>query len=167
MRYCSVDLAAPACDGHLVWRRSNSPSASRSIVLAILALGTACSLLNQGDWGVARAVIQGSAEDPVSLELPATITAGVATPVSLRTDGTRYCTRPSHTVVSTAGMVVTLEPYDSIYVGDLACPSVPCVCAHTVNITFPAAGVGTLRVMGRRGISLAVVVVDTVLNVQQ
>lgn len=139
---------------------------SRSIVWPILALGTACALLGDEAWHVERAVIQHSAEDRISLELPATITAGVATPVTLRTEGTRFCTHPSHTAMSSAGMVVTLEPYDSIYVGDLSCPSVPCDCAHTVNIIFPGAGVGTLRVLGRRGLSVAVVVVDTVLNVQ-
>jgi hypothetical protein len=63
-------------------------------------------------------------------------------------------------------MVVTLEPYDSVYVGDVDCPGLPGGFLHTVHVTFPAPGMGTLRVIGRGGTSLDLVAIDTVLNVQ-
>jgi hypothetical protein len=98
--------------------------------------------------------------------LPATIRAGVATSVTLRTIGYRYCTRLGPTDVTAAGMVVTLEPYDSAYVGELDCPGLPGHFLHTVGITFPAAGLATLRVIGLQAGSADVVTVDTVLDVQ-
>jgi hypothetical protein len=113
-----------------------------------------------------RAVIEDPPAEPLSLDLPATITAGVPTAVTVRTIGLRYCTRLGPTDVTAAGMVVTLEPYDSAYVGRLDCPGLPGRFVHTVDITFPAAGVGTLRVMGLREGSPDVVAVDTVLHVQ-
>jgi hypothetical protein len=148
--------------------RTEFPRLLRSAYLICLVLGVsaACTSLGGVDWTVERAAIQHQAGDHLSLQVPATITAGVAATITLRTEGTRYCTRPSRTDVSAAGMLVTLEPYDSAYVGSLPCPSVPCDCAHTVNITFPSSGVATLRIIGRRGISADVVAVDTVLDVQ-
>lgn len=143
------------------------PVRSAFVWSLILTLDLACSSVGAVDWEVQRAVIQYASGEPLSLALPGTVSAGAPTTITLRTQGTRYCTRPGRTDLSAAGMVVTLEPYDSVYVGDFAdCPTVPCDCAHTVNITFPSAGAATLRVIGRRGISPGVVTVDTVLNVQ-
>jgi hypothetical protein len=134
--------------------------------LPLLAVEAACTAVAGVDWTVERAVIQYSEADALALQLPATITSGVPVAITLRTEGTRYCTKPERTEVTAADGIVTLEPYDSVYVGNLACPSVPCDCAHVVSVTFPAPGTVTLRVIGRRGIAPDAVAVDTVLDVQ-
>jgi hypothetical protein len=138
----------------------------RSVVWPLLAVETACTPVTGVDWRVERGVIQYSQADPLSLQLPATVTSGVPAAITLRTKGSRYCTKTDRTEVTTATKIVTLEPYDSVYVGNLSCPDIPCDCAHVVSVTFPAAGAVTLRVVGRRGVSPDAVAVDTVLVVQ-
>ena len=137
-----------------------------SIISPIFLAEGACTSVGSPDWVVQRAVIQDPPAQPLSLTVPAAIRAGAATAVTLRTIGGRYCTRLGPTQVAAAGMLVTLEPYDSVYVGELDCPTLPWEFVHTVDITFPAAGRATLRVVGRQRGVPDVVTVDTVLDVQ-
>jgi hypothetical protein len=137
-----------------------------SMISPIFLGESACTSVGSPDWVAQRAVIQDPPAEPLSLTLPAAIRAGATTAITLRTIGGRYCTRLGPTQVTAAGMLVTLEPYDSVYVGELDCPTLPWDFAHTVDITFPVAGRATLRVAGRQRGLPDVVTVDTVLDVQ-
>ena len=118
--------------------------------MAIAALGAlpACGLFGPDDWEVRRGVIVERPQDPVDLQIPATVTAGEPTTITLRTHG-NGCVFPARTVSGRAGAVLTLEPYDSLLVrGDVLCVDVPCLCLHAVDVTFPAPGRVTIRVVG-------------------
>jgi hypothetical protein len=132
----------------------------------IVLVAAGCGILGGDDWYLDRAAILYGVDDTLALQSPATFTAGVAASVTFRTEGWRDCTRPGPTDVSVSDMLVTLAPYDSGLLGNHICPDVPCDCRHTVSITFPSAGRGTLRVIGRRVTPPAIVTVDREVDVR-
>ena len=127
-------------------------------VMVIVAV--ACGLLGGGDAPFIRAEVLGRAPETLLLEFSGTVHAGVTATVVLRTIGSRDCTRPGPVYVSGSGMVVTLEPYDTTYVGHGECSDVAMLFPRAVNVTFPDSGQGTIRIIGRRESPPAVVTVD-------
>ena len=140
---------------------------TRPVMMLIAGMGAlpACGLFDPSDWEVRRGVLVALADDTLQLRLPATVTAGESATITIQTRGDS-CVVPAHTASSLVGMVLTVEPYDSVRVGgDVICQSVPCGCIHAVDVAFPESGNATLRVVGLGGSSGAVVTMERALVV--
>ena len=114
-------------------------------VPALLIL-SACDVSGGPDWHLRRGVIT-NFDDSLSLQVPDTIRSGQPATLRVWTHGDR-CVLPAYTDQHLTATVLTVEPYDSVLVGDVNCPSAPCLCSHDVTVLFAQPGDVTLRVVG-------------------
>lgn len=140
---------------------------------ASLALATGCSLLEVGN-GDSRIGIIAFVDSPLPiasvshqlpeagtsvdgccgsspvLEVPDTVTAGVAFDAIVRTFGNNGCWRAAGYRESTSGMTIEITPYDeSGDDGGRVCTMAIVRLPRTARVSFANAGIGTIVVRGR------------------
>ena len=119
------------------------------VSLSVLLL-PGCEILAVSDWEVRRAVIPLLDEGSGYVTISSPAVAGEVATITVTTSG-NSCFSPAYTHFQLDDMVLTIEPYDSVRVGDILCLSVPCGCRHVVEVAFPRTGEATLRVIGFAG----------------
>jgi hypothetical protein len=103
---------------------------------------------DQLQWEIRRGVVYLAAYDSIPVSFPPVIHADVPATITVWTQGRGHCDRgPARTDFAQTGMVLTVEPYDSVLIGTLECIHGDAF-AHSVRVTFPEAGTATLRVVG-------------------
>lgn len=126
----------------------------RLSVGSLALLVAACGLVTGGD-GIVRERLIATIEfygDPIRIELPATVRAGVAFQVKVRTYG-GGCIDQGDTEVRVTGMTARVTPYDlevTRLPPDYACTSDLRVYEHVAEVRFATPGTGTVIVTGLR-----------------
>lgn len=123
------------------------PGREALVALAAVALALApagCdSVVGGSEWSVRLGTLATGPESP-ALEVPDTVQAGVAFTVRVRTRG-GGCDRQGTTRVEGEDGTPTVVPFDSIFVGDAACPAVLRTFPHEATLRFDEAGEATVR----------------------
>lgn len=117
-------------------------------VLVAFLLG-ACAT-SQLTWRLAPSVIYSERSDVPAVQVPDTITSGVATTIHISTKS-GGCTRRGPTVVTSGDHLVTVRLFDSVLVrrpDDYVCPLILNLSRLPVVVRFSTPGLGLLRVIG-------------------
>lgn len=102
-----------------------------------------------GPRDVARPGILRFYGDGAEIAVPSSATAGRDFTVTVRTFG-GGCTSKGWTRVDTLDAAFVLRPFDvTAEAPDLACPAILKSFEHTAELSFDAAGEGTVRILGR------------------
>lgn len=117
---------------------------------AVVAVAAACQGGITGPRDVTRQGIVEFHGDGPEVSLPASVTAGEAMTVTVRTFG-GGCTSQGPTRVDTVDAVVRILPHDITTEGrNVVCPSILRSFEHRADLTFEEAGERTVRIVGRR-----------------
>lgn len=117
-------------------------------VIAMLATAGCDSIFGSGERDLRREGILVYNENPASVTIPATVTAGVPFQVRVTTYGVGCYSAGGTSVVQVTGGVQVL-PYDFLRVGgEGSCPTTLQTFEHTANVTLPTAGTATVSVQG-------------------
>ncbi len=120
-------------------------------VAAVLALGftLACREPTGLRWAVRRGTVE-FYSGTSRLDLPQAVVAGQPGLFTIWTYG-GGCVRQAYTRSSVSGSTAVLEPFDSVVVelpANMGCTDELRMFAHSATITFPEAGLATIRVVG-------------------
>ena len=122
-------------------------------IAAIVVLGFALACQDQEPTGLRWAVRRGTIEYSVftsQLDVPQAVVAGQPGLFTLYTYG-GGCVRGAYTRTSISGSTAVLEPFDSVVVylpANTGCTDDLEVIPHRATITFPQAGLVTIRIVG-------------------
>jgi hypothetical protein len=115
--------------------------------LAFLTLA-GCEGLTGPDYARRLAVIELTEGDPVKVEVPATVTRGVAFEVAITTYG-GGCVRQGDTDAEVRGLTATVEPYQLVVADkDVVCTQELRTFRNVAQLRFDQAGTGRIRFYG-------------------
>jgi hypothetical protein len=121
------------------------------MVMAVLALA-ACSSKGVLDVGWERqlGVVDPALSSVQMLSLPTQVRANVAFNITVRTLGSRSCTRAQSTEVTVSGLNVDITPYDEHARTAPACsPAASWPIEHVASVTVSTAGQAHVRLHAR------------------
>lgn len=122
-----------------------------ALVAASAALVAGCSSILALDWRRELGVLDTEGRLQGSLNAPAEVTRGVPFDVVVTTYNSSSCTRPAGAETDVDGLFATVRPYDRVSTGTRPCTDDLHAFPRTVQLRFDAAGVATIRVLGRNG----------------